>query len=276
MRSSHSRINSYGFCPKKYEFRYVRETPAPPKAELAFGVALHAALEENFQQKIETQRDLPWETVARVFVERLTEGLSGVPEDALRGPQDPHYLRAMGEHFLERFLVERAPALQPVPRGVECRFHLPLPNGHEITGAFDLLDRDWVLHDFKTSNKPYDPRKADRSQLVIYAWACERMFGRLPSALCFDVFVKGDGADGAMGMQAPVMFPCPPASEMAEVARRLAAQIDGLIAAQAQDRFPRAFVPLRCHWCEYQPPCQQEWEDLGRPDPQRVRLERLV
>jgi hypothetical protein len=225
---------------------------------------------------MDTREDLSHAAVAKVFLERLEVGLSGVPEDVLRGPADPHYLKAMGQHFLERFLRERAPALQPAPRGVECRFHLPLPGGHEITGAFDLLDQNWILHDFKTANKPYDPRKADRSQLVIYAWACERMFGRPPDALCFDVFVKGDGADGAMGLQEPVMFPCPTPTEMADVAKRLAAQIDQLLNAQAQDRFPRSFNPLRCHWCEYQTPCQQEWEDLGRPEPVRVRLERLV
>jgi len=276
LKSSHSRLSGYGFCPKKYEYRYVLETPAPPRAELAFGVALHAALEENFKQKTESRKDLPVEALAAVFLERLRAGLAGVPEDSLRGAADPHYLEAMGQHFLSRFLSERAPALQPAPRGVECRFLIPLPGGHEISGAFDLLDSDWVLHDFKTSSKPYDPRRADRTQLVIYAWACERMFGRPPKALCFDVFVKGDGADGAVELQEPVLFPTPSPLEMAEVGRRLSAQIDQLIAAETRGAFPRSFVPLRCHWCEYQTRCLTDWERDGRPEPVRVRLERLA
>ncbi len=276
MKASHSRIGCYGFCPKKYDYRYIQEKPAPPRAELAFGVALHAALEENFRQKINTRRDLTARELAVIFQERLDAGLAGVPEEKLRGPSDRHYLRSMGEHFLERFLSERAPGLQPAPRGVECRFLFPLPGGHEITGQFDLLDTAWVLHDFKTSSKLYDPRRADRSQLVLYAWACERMFGRPPSALCFDVFVKGDGADGAVTLQPPVLFPTPAPSEMDQVARRLAAQVDRLIDAESRDAFPRSFVPLRCHWCEYQEPCQREWESEGRPEPVRVNLERLV
>lgn len=280
LKSSHSRLSGYGFCPKKYEYRYVLETPAPPRAELAFGVALHAALEENFKQKTESRKDLPVEALAAVFLERLRAGLAGVPEDSLRGAADPHYLEAMGQHFLSRFLSERAPALQPAPRGVECRFLIPLPGGHEISGAFDLLDSDWVLHDFKTSSKPYDPRRADRTQLVIYAWACERMFGRPPKALCFDVFVKGDGAggaaDGAAGLQAPVFFPTPAPDEMAQVARRLSALLDRINAARAKDDFPRSFEPGRCHWCEYQDPCRAEWEAEGRPAPVRVSLGSLA
>jgi hypothetical protein len=276
MRASFSRVSSFSFCAKKYEYRYVLETPAPQKAELAFGVALHAALEENFTRKLDTRQDLPSEEVTAFFRKRLDEGLAAVPEDSLRGATDPHYMRGMGEHLLDRFMRERAPALMPAPRGVEGAFHLPLPGGHEISGKFDLLDTDWVLHDFKTSSKPYDVRKADPTQLVIYAWACERIFGRMPKALCFDVFVKGDGADGRMYLQDPVVVPVPPADVMAQVARRLQKQLDRIAQVEAEGLFPRAFLPPRCGWCEYQSPCIQEWDLAGRPGPSRIVLENLV
>src|SRR5262249_50251953 len=152
---------------------------------------------------------LDMDALAPVFGAALDAELAQAPEDSLRGAADPHYMRAMGEHLLDRFLKERAPALQPAPRGVEGAFRLPLPGGHEISGKFDLLDTDWVLHDFKTSSKPYDSRKADPAQLVIYAWACERLYGRYPRAVCFDVFVKGDGADGKVDLQEPVVMPLP-------------------------------------------------------------------
>lgn len=276
MKASYSKVSSFSFCPKKYEYRYVQEVPVPPKPQLVFGVALHAALEANFQQKLQTRQDLSREEVAAAFRRALEEGLRDVPEETLRGPSDAQYLRSMGEHFLERFMNERAPALQPAPRGVECFFKLPLPGGHEISGKFDLMDTEWVLHDFKTSSKPYDPVRADKTQLVIYAWACERLFGRLPKALCFDVFVKGDGAEGAVELQAPVMLPVPGPREMAQVAERLRKQIDRILAIQAEENFPRAFQPLRCHWCEYQTMCVQEWDEAGRPAPVRISLENLA
>jgi hypothetical protein len=138
------------------------------------------------------------------------------------------------------------------------------------------MDTDWVLHDFKTSSRPYDPRKADRTQLVIYAWACQQVFGRLPKSLCFDVFVKGDGGDGFVGLQDPVVFPVPSPSEISQVARKLEGQIEKVHSVQSAGDFPRSFMPLRCHWCEYQSPCQQEWEDLGRPPPVRIALDSLV
>jgi CRISPR/Cas system-associated exonuclease Cas4 (RecB family) len=269
-------MNSYGFCPKKYEYRYVLGIPAPVKPELAFGVSIHETLEHNFLQKIDSRKDLPAGDLAVFFRTTLDDRLRVVPDEFLRGPSDPHYLRAMGEHFLDRFMKERAPSLQPTAHGVECSFRLPLPNDHELTGQFDLLDTDWVLHDFKTSNKPYDPRRADRTQLIIYSWACERMFGRVPSALCFDVFVKGDGAEGEAGLQSPVLFSSPTAADMGVVAQRLAAMLDRLVQAELRREFPRSFEPSRCHWCEYQPRCQKEWELEGQPRPVKVSLGTLT
>jgi CRISPR/Cas system-associated exonuclease Cas4 (RecB family) len=276
MKTSYSRLNAFSFCPKKYEYRYVLDTPAPGKPELAFGVALHAALEHNFRQKQDTRQDLPVDTVTSFFRKELEEHLASVPDDTLRGATDTHYLRSMGEHFLEQFLRERSPQLMPAPRGVECFFQLPLSNGYNIVGQFDLLDTDWVLHDFKTSKKPYDSRTADRTQLVLYAWACERLFGRYPKALCFDVFVKGDGADGKVEIQEPVMVPVPSVTEMAQVARSLERQLETIQTIATNGIFPRAFAPLRCHWCEYQTPCVQDWDDTGRPLPQRIRLGSLT
>jgi CRISPR/Cas system-associated exonuclease Cas4 (RecB family) len=276
MRASFSRVGAFTFCAKKYEYRYVLDVPAPAKPELAFGVALHGALEETFTQKLETRKDLSVPEVAAAFRRHLDATLAPVPEEFLRGVNEPHYLRAMGEQMLERFMVERAPSLQPAPRGVESAFHLPLPGGHEITGKFDLLDTDWVLHDFKTSSKPYDARKADPTQLVIYAWACERMFGRVPNALCFDVFVKGDGGDRNAYLQDPVVIPTPSPDVMARVARRLQSQLDQIARVEAEGLFPRAFPPVRCGWCEYQAPCLSEWELAGRPAPSRIALENLV
>jgi hypothetical protein len=273
VRISYSRLGAYAFCPKKYDYRYVQELPTPPKPELAFGTALHAVLEDNFRKKLVTRRDLTHEEAAAVFGEELSRALAPVPDDALRGANDPHLLRALGEHFLARFLTERAPSLQPAPRGVETPFRLDLPGGHEISGKIDLIDTDWVLHDFKTSGKPYDARRADRTQLVIYAWACERLFGRPPKALCFDVFVKGNGEGGGADLQEAVMFSAPHGAEMAQVSERLSRQIHYLLDVTARGDFPRAFEPARCHWCEYQGVCVKEWEQAGRPPRVRVVMD---
>jgi|GEM_PF-2354426 len=271
MKASYSRISSYWFCPKKYDYRYVQNVPVPVKPELAFGISLHETLEQNFLQKRDTRRDLPPDQACALFEKIFDKNFAPVPEEFLRGPSDRHYLRSLGQHFIRQFLDERAPGLQPLQRGVECSFRFDLPGGHELTGQFDLLDTSWVLHDFKTSSKPYDPRKADPTQLILYAWACEQMFGRPPESLCFDVFIKGDGEEGPAGLQAPVVFKTPSPGDLSTVAARLASMIDQLVEVQTRQWFPRAFDPRRCHWCEHQPRCQREWDLEGQPLPLRQK-----
>lgn len=272
MKASYSKINSFQFCPKKYEYRYVLNTPAPRRVELGFGTALHAALEHNFEQKIETRKDLPIDDVAQAFRGAFDRETENAAEESLSGPTGYQYLRSLGEHFVEIFMKQRAPLLQPAPRGVECSFTLPLPGGHLITGQFDLMDEAGVLHDFKTSNKRYDPASADKTQLVLYAWACRRLFNRYPSALCFDVFVKAKemGSAEFVGLQEPVMFETPPPEEMARVAGNLAREIERVAGYENRNEFPWAFEPVRCHWCEYQDTCVDDWRKWDEPRPVRL------
>ncbi|HOW27844.1 MAG TPA: PD-(D/E)XK nuclease family protein [Elusimicrobiota bacterium] len=277
MKTSYSKIGSFWFCPKCYEYRYVLECAAPPKPEPVFGKSLHAALELNFEQKTKTRQDLPAEEIVAHFKKELDEGLKAVPEESLRKKStEYHYLMRMGEQLLREFMERRAPSLQPSPRGVECRFKLPLPEDHEITGVFDLLDTNWVLHDFKTSSKPYHRSRADKTQLIIYAWACQHLFGRSPKELVFDVFIKGDGEDGFIGLQDPVVFPTPAQTDMARVAERLVQKINTILETQENKNFVRSFNPGRCHWCEYQAACEDDWHKSGEPAPVRLASDGLV
>jgi hypothetical protein len=71
-------------------------------------------------------------------------------------------------------------------------------------------------------------------------------------------------------------FPAPSVADMGQVARRLSGILDRLVRAQERHEFPRSFEPSRCHWCEYQPRCQREWDLEGNPRPVKISFESLV
>jgi len=253
VRISYSKVNSYKFCPKKYEYRYVKMIPVPEKPELAFGIALHAALEVNFKQKIASFKDVPDKEVIAAFNDSFNERARGISKDVMPDDARKEFLK-MAEYFIRRFMYERAPEIQSILKGVECFFRLPLEGDIELTGKFDLVDKKGILHDFKTSSKPYDPKRADFAQLVIYAWACERLFGKCPYGLCFDVFVKG--AENRPPDFQVVNFETPVKDRFDGVIEEIKKTIKFIIAK----KFPRAFNPERCDWCEYQEICLKDYK----------------
>ncbi len=62
-------IRSFMDCHARLRFMYVLGHPDPPNGNLILGRAVHAALAQNFAQKIETYEDLPLAGVLARFRE---------------------------------------------------------------------------------------------------------------------------------------------------------------------------------------------------------------
>ena len=56
---SPSQVRTFMDCQARWYFKYRLHLPDPPTGNLALGRAVHAALGENFRQKVETAEDLP-------------------------------------------------------------------------------------------------------------------------------------------------------------------------------------------------------------------------
>ena len=61
---SPSQLRCFMDCQARWWFKYDLRYPDPPTGEFALGRAVHAALAQNFEQKIETYEDLPIPGVA--------------------------------------------------------------------------------------------------------------------------------------------------------------------------------------------------------------------
>ena len=75
---SFSQIDLYRRCGMAYYFRYIMDEKSPPVVNMVQGRAVHAALELNFDQKIQTKKDLPGEQVVTKFSEEFDEGIKDV------------------------------------------------------------------------------------------------------------------------------------------------------------------------------------------------------
>jgi putative RecB family exonuclease len=177
---SHSRIESYETCPKKYEFAYLIKPPKGPDGIEAFmGSRAHDALEWLYGE-VKVCR-VPDE---EALVERFRAVWDSEWKDDVRiarAGRTANDYRAIGEKALRDYYRRYHPFDQAVTVGLELRVTLPLDDEHEIVGFIDRLDRVsdgvWEIHDYKTSAALMTQDKADANrQLALYELAIRRMY----------------------------------------------------------------------------------------------------
>src|ERR1043166_5753660 len=64
---SPSQVRCFMDCQVRWWFKYGLKYPDPPTGKMALGPAVHAALMQNFAQKLDTYEDLPVPGVLAIF-----------------------------------------------------------------------------------------------------------------------------------------------------------------------------------------------------------------
>lgn len=248
---SHSRIESFETCPKKYEFAYLLKVPRGPAGIEAFvGSRVHEALEWLYGEvrackvpsvdELVAVYDRAWDTEWSAEV-RITR--------AGRAAQD---YRAIGEKAVRDYHARYAPFDADVTVGLETRIALRLDEDHDVIGYVDRIakvsDGVWEIHDYKTGASLMTQGKADADrQLALYEIAVREMY---PDAerielvwhyLAFDTEVRSTRTP-----------------EQLEALR--ARVLDSIRHIEAQSAFPARTSSL-CDWCDYKPLCPA-WRHL--------------
>ncbi len=268
---SHSAIDAYLTCPRKYHYGQVLRIPTAPHHSIVYGAALHQAVQE-FHRSEARGRALDETELDAVFERAWTnEGFVSRDHEQAR-------LEA-GRAALRRF---RAGQLAPgavVPAWVERDFTFSL-GGDRVRGRFDrvdivasgdhpamdvaaafatashgradvieptleLLGREEVtITDYKSSDVR-DPLKArqrarDSLQLQIYAMAYEAMTGRLPDAV--QLHFLDSGLIGRAAVEP---------DRLTKARDRIATAADGIRAREYGAR-PDA---MACTYCPYREIC---------------------
>jgi DNA helicase-2/ATP-dependent DNA helicase PcrA len=235
---SYGQVSDYLDCPARYRYAHAIRIPTPASHQMAYGRALHAAVQayhrrqlagdEMSLEELHAELDSAWESVGF-----LTQRHESARRQAAR-------------EALARFWEDqrRDPAR---PVAVEQEFSFSL--GRErIRGRYDRVDRDdegrVVITDYKSSDVR-DPATANRRareslQLSIYAMAHEAQHGQLPNELALHFLESG-----IVGHVAPT-------AGRLEKASQQVAQVGAGIRAGA---FEPAPSPMRCGFCPFREIC---------------------
>ena len=174
---SYGQVDDYETCPLKYKYVHILRVPIMRHHVVAYGSALHKAVQEYLRRKCENRR-MSFEELFAVFE------AAWVSEGFLTREHEEQRFEA-GKTAIRRFFEEEE-SRGRVPTYVEKEFCF-LVDKNRIIGRWDRVDEsegDVRIIDFKSSEvhtqKDADKKTRGSLQLQIYALAYEKAFGRLP------------------------------------------------------------------------------------------------
>lgn len=180
-----SSIGQFQKCPRQYMYRHLMNLILPPKAALTLGSAIDIGSTKNYQQKIETKKDLPTQDVLDIYSSEFDKR---TPETDWDG-EDSGKQKDLGAKMLKVFHETAAPNIQPTL--VQDAFRIETSAGYALGGTMDLVDEKEFIRDTKTSKAAYSEDAVSGSiQATMYDFAYQTKTGKKPAGFVFDVITK--------------------------------------------------------------------------------------
>jgi len=181
---SHSRIESFRQCPRKYFYRYIAkvELPEPPEQIATFlGSRVHDVLEHLYERVAKGIVPLVESLRARFEREWASHWTPAVVIHD-RGTTPVDY-RSLGWRCIEQYYQRFHPFDQAIVIGLEKMITFPLDDAErfKMIGYIDRLaktaDGCWQIHDYKTnSSLPSQADKETDPQLAYYEIGIRRLW----------------------------------------------------------------------------------------------------
>jgi len=246
---SHSRLETFGNCPKKYKFRYIDKIKTDKKSIEAFmGGCVHDVLEKLYQDVGHAHRpaledllkyyNLNWE---REWNDQIT---------IVREEYNADDYREVGRQCLEKYYERYYPFDQEQTVGIEERINIVIRNNSQETyrlcGFIDRLvatqPDGYEIHDYKTSSGLPSQEKLDQDrQLALYHLGIKQRWPTVKKVELVWHYLKHDRELRS--------------SRTDEQLKQLEKHVIHSIKKIEQEReFPTVVGPL-CSWCEYKDIC---------------------
>ena len=168
---SYSSITAYLSCPRSWQFKYVEKAPTYATPELAFGSAIHEAVEKYVQQPIGERQPATafWSSAWASATERQPVVWGADNKEA-------HYNKGMDILSNEQ-IIYNLNTLQAtkIEEKVELRVPgVPIP----IIGYIDIQTEDGIPGDFKTSARSWTQDRAQSETQSLFYLAALNQAGR--------------------------------------------------------------------------------------------------
>ncbi|HXF48195.1 MAG TPA: PD-(D/E)XK nuclease family protein [Verrucomicrobiae bacterium] len=253
---SHTQLETFRICPKKYEFRYILkpEVPEVATAETILGSTVHKTLSRLFQDvQMEKIPALP--EVENNFDEFWKkEWHSGL---RMSGDYDAGDYHRIGLKCLRDFYQHHHPFNQSRTLGLDYKATVSLDESgrYKMTGFIDRLakspDETYEIHDFKTGkNLPTQADLESDQQLTLYNLLVRQLWPQVNRVRSIWHFLRFDE------LLETVRTP----EQVEEAKQKVMQRIDEVEAARAAGHFPTKVSDF-CGWCDYKHICPA-WKHL--------------
>lgn len=253
---SHTQLETFRICPKKYEFRYITkpEVPEVATAETILGSTVHKTLSRLFQDvQMEKVPGLP--EVEKNFDDFWQkEWHSGL---RMSGDYDALDYKRIGLKCLRDFYNHHHPFNQSRTLGLDYRATVSLDESgrYKMTGFIDRLakapDETYEIHDFKTGkNLPSQTDLETDQQLTLYNLLVRQLWPQVEKVRSIWHFLRFDE------LLTTVRTP----EQVEEAKQKVIERIDEIEASRAAGHFPTKVSDF-CNWCDYKHVCPA-WKHL--------------
>jgi len=179
LKVSFTQLETYRFCPQKYQYAYIYQIPIRPTSRMQFGTNLHACL-EAFAERLMAGQTPTVEELLALFEE--TWRSEGYPDPVVEAKD-----RAYGRGLLTQYYEVNRASLRP-PLFIEKPFLLKVGDVG-VRGFIDRIDAQpdgrVEVVDYKAGKPKTAAEVGDRLQLNIYALACRDVLKLTPAAMSF-------------------------------------------------------------------------------------------
>jgi len=240
---SFSRLKLYEECPMKYYYQYVLKIKGPKSLAMAFGGAIHSALEVFYRE------DNP-DKAEKVFIEELTSA-----DVRLKNKESIEKEGKVGLNMLHHYFNgPDRPYLNVDRKKVEYKFNVNLdcPLGGKkidipVSGIMDLITTDGFIVDHKVTTSIWREEDIDSDmQATVYWMAYEKLFGKEPKGFIYNFLVKR--------VKKPLFDAQPTIRDMGQK-MYLVEYAQAIIQKIRKGEFPKK-IGKHCRYCPYRFMCE--------------------
>lgn len=161
---SHSQIELWQSCPRKWEFSKIHRIRKPRKATLIEGSVYHSTVQYNFTEKMKTGKDLPMSELADVYGALWSAEVSSSKEGVDWGDYKEEAYKKEGLELVSAYMRDMASTITPyaVERTYPSEVGSLKIDGLTFTFRVDLITEKGHVIDHKTSSKRYSQSEVDK------------------------------------------------------------------------------------------------------------------